>query len=207
VVAALEKRTDAEIVTVVVKESHDYAFYEFRAAIVAGLLTLLAALLWLTPIELSLRAWFWDYHSAYLVLATGGLSFTVMLLVYLVVNIPVLDRLVIPGRVMASRVHERALRACIEEMVLQTEKRQGLLVFVSLLEQRVELLADIGLNNRIAPEIWQRIIGEMGMEMKKKGLVDGILLGIERAGEVLVEYFPGNGGDNRLDDRVTLLES
>ena len=207
-VADVEELTDGEIVTVLVGESHDYAFYEFRTAIAAGLLTLLVTLLWLLPIEAFLRSSLWDYHPAYLVLASGGLAFVIMLLVYLALNIPCLDRRVIPGRVMSSRVQERALRAFAEEMVSHTEKRLGLLVFVSILEQRVELMADIGLNRSIAPEVWHQIVREMSGEMKTKGLIDGILLGITRAGTVLAEHFPrGADRQNRLEDRVTLLES
>lgn len=206
-VAELEKRSDAEIVPVLVSESHDYAFYEFRAAVLLGLLAFLATLIWLEPIEAFLRTSFWDYHPSYLVMSCGGLAFTVMLIVYLLVNVPVLDRLVIPRRIMARRVHERALRAFAESLVSHTDNRLGLLVFVSLLEQRVELLADIGLAQRISQDSWQQIVVRMKRELKKKGLSDGLRLGIEQAGAVLVDNFPrSRERENHLADRVTVLE-
>lgn len=206
-IAEVETASDAEIVPVLVTESHDYAFYEFRVSILVGLLTFLACLIWLHPLESLLRTKFWDYHPAHLVLVSGLLSFGVMLLAYLVVNIPWLDRLVIPGRVMAQRSHERALRAFAESKVSHTDNRLGLLIFISLLERRVEILADRGLKAKIAPEIWQQIVASMGRVMAQQGWVDGLLQGIEQAGRVLVEHFPASGSRiNRLSDEVTLLD-
>ncbi len=206
-IASFEKETDAEIVPVLVSESHDYAYYEFRLTIIMGLLAFLASLIWLKPIENLLRTRFWDYDSAHLVLFCGGSAFILMLLVYLLVNIPALDRLIIPGRVMAERVHERALRAFAESKVSHTENRLGLLFFVSLLEQRVEILADRGVAERIGPEIWQGVVSDMSPVMKAKGLVDGLLHGIGKAGPFLVETFPQSENQhNRLADQLTLME-
>jgi putative membrane protein len=206
-IEAAESASDAEIVPVVVVESHDYAFYEFRVAILLGLLTFLACLVWIHPLENLLQSNLWGYQAYHLVLATGLLAFGVMLVVYLLVNIPWLDRQVIPGRVMAQRVRERALRAFAESKVSHTEKRLGLLIFVSLLERRVEILADTGLSGKIAPEIWQQIVSDMGRIMHQAGWVDGVLHGVEQAGQVLAVHFPASGSrSNRLADEVTLME-
>jgi len=206
-IGAVEKTSDAEIVPVIVCESHDYAFYEFRLAIILGLLTFLATLIWLKPIEGFLHARSWDYDVSHLVLTCGGLSFVVMLVVYMLVNLPVLDRLIIPSEVMARRVHERALRAFTESKVSFAKDRLGLLVFVSLLEQRVELLPGKGLAGHIAPELMQRIVGNMSRVMKEKGLVEGILHGISEIGPLLAERFPcTTARENLLADQVTMME-
>lgn len=206
-VAAIEKQSDAEIVPVLVTESHDYAFYEFRLAIIAGLLTFLATLIWLRPLEAFLQKRFWDYDVAHLVFVSGGLAFGVMLLVYVLVNIPLLDRLVIPRRVMAERVHERALRAFTESKVSFAPGRLGLLLFVSMLEQRVELLAGRGLGERVDPQIWQAVVKSMSTVMKQKGPVEGILHGLGQIAPVLIEKVPSSGTrESQLPDQVTMME-
>ncbi len=73
---------------------------------------------------------------------------------------PVL-RFVLPSGLLQHEVEESALDAfCIEE-VFATKARTGVLVFVSLLEHKVFVLADKGLSAHVSKEKWQ----EMGQKL------------------------------------------
>ncbi len=72
------------------------------------------------------------------------------------------------------RVRQRAVAAFLENEVFKTRERTGVLIFLSLFERRVVVLADSGINSRVAQHEWDGVVA---------GVVAGIRAG--RPGKAL----------------------
>ncbi len=78
-----------------------------------------------------------------------------------------------------------------------------MLVFVSLLEHRVVLLADEGIDAKVDAAFWAETDDAILDGIRRGSLRDGLVAGIHRAGERLSELFPWKEGDrNEIPDRV-----
>ena len=100
---------------------------------------------------------------------------------------------------------EQAFQEFYANGLHKTEAATGVLLFVSLLEHRVVVLADEGIDATADAEFWadtdQRILDGI----RRGSLRDGLIAGIERAGERLAEQFPWKEGDrNEIPDRLIL---
>ena len=86
-----------------------------------------------------------------------------------------------------------------------TKARTGILVMVSLLEHRVEILADTGINAKVPRDTWQKILNDMIGKIKSGDLTEGFCTAVRECGEVLAKDFPGTlENPNEISDRVIL---
>ena len=106
------------------------------------------------------------------------------------------------------RVRQRALAAFLESEVFKTRGRTGVLIFLSLFERRVVVLADAGINARVGQHEWDAIVA---------GIVEGIRTGhpgtalagaIARCGELLERPRVARAADDtdELPDRLQMRE-
>jgi len=189
-----EARTVGEIVPVVVERSDDHPAADW----LAGLAFLLIGTAVLAP-HLP-----WNRPAAILgcQLLLLGAGFAVARLV------PAFKRLF----VRAGRANEVACEQAFQEFygngLHHTEAATGVLLFVSLLERRVVVLADEGIAERVPPEAWHETDAAILAGIARGSLRDGLIAGIRRAGDVLAEQFPDQDGDrNELPDRVIVRRS
>ena len=89
---------------------------------------------------------------------------------------PALRIRLVHADVVDHRVRQRAFAAFVEQEVFRTTARTGILLFLSLLERRVIVLADTGINARVPQRDWDAITA---------GIVAGI--GQGRPGPALAE--------------------
>jgi len=94
-----------------------------------------------------------------------------------------------------AQLREAAAALFVDESVANTRARTGLLVYLSLLERQVEVIADVGITNHVQPEAWSRCL----FELKKIGPADdtarALVDGIRHLGDVLSQDLPA-GEDN-----------
>lgn len=115
-----------------------------------------------------------------------------------------LRRLVVPAPVAERRVGQRAAAAFLDEEVFLTRDRTGVLIFVSLFEHRVVVLADSGIHRRVPEGSWDAVVAEavIGLRAGKAGaaLADAV----RRVGALLAEHGVPLAADDRneLADRV-----
>ncbi|MBU1235213.1 MAG: TPM domain-containing protein [Gammaproteobacteria bacterium] len=82
-----------------------------------------------------------------------------------------------------------------------TREASGVLIYVQLVDRRVEILADHGIADRIAPTEWERICREMEVAFAQGDWRRGALEAIERTTQLLTVHFPGRPGNpNELED-------
>ena len=186
-VAAAERRTAGELVVVVAESSHDYA--GFRAGLAASLTVALA----LEATQLfELATWL-------LLLA----QLPVGALLYALLGHSAWVRWVVPKAVREEAVHQRALSAFVESGVANTRDRSGVLVFLSEAEHRAVILADRGINERVAPDEWRADIEILVRALRNREAAQGLLNVVERIGGILAESFPPRPDDeNELANAV-----
>jgi putative membrane protein len=205
-----EKATSGEIKVAFIRESSDYARYELFFAILAGFIYMGLLLIFSARVESFIMRLFWEYSHSYTVIFFGVSPFVVITMFYLLANLPVVDRIIVPRAVQKRKVVERAVRYFAESGIFDTRDRTGILIFLSFLERRVELIADKGINARVPPEKWKGIVDHITAGIRSgtttRHLVDSVL----ECGKLLSvsDKFPIKADDsNELDDDVSILES
>ena len=124
-----------------------------------------------------------------------------------------LSRLNVVQRFLISRedqMRQVDMRAEIEFYELglsETEARTGVLLFVSLMEQRAVVLADHGIAEKLDNEIWNEIVGAMVDSVKKGDFAGGMCVGIEQSGRLLATHFPAAAENpNELRDHLIVKD-
>jgi putative membrane protein len=197
-VKAAETRTSGEIVPYVVGRSDDYPEATWKAAALGALLGgLLAAL----AHEVG---HFWGYSLAWIALppfagAAGGI---------LAALVPALRRRLVSSAQLADQVERRARTAFLEQEVFKTRERTGILIFLSLLEHRVVVLADSGINAKVEQREWDGIVAALVAGIRAGTPGAALAHAIERCGALLAERQVERRADDRdeLDDRLRIRQ-
>lgn len=88
----------------------------------------------------------------------------------------------------------------------ETNKRSGVMLFISVAERHVEIIADKGINDKVLPDEWSRIVDTVVTDVKAQKVQDAFLNAIRACGTVLVQHFPEVRNDvNELDDKLVEL--
>ena len=177
-----ESKTSGEIATAMIKESYDYAIYELMFAVIIGFLYFVIMMFFVGNIETFLQEKFWDYSVNYLIMFYGCSSFIIITIFYFIGNISSIDRLIVPKKIRNQKVKERATRYFMESGVYNTKDRTGILIFISIMERRVELLADSGISEKIPKEKWQNIVDNIIKGIKQKDIVTHLTESINECG-------------------------
>jgi putative membrane protein len=171
-----ESRTSGEIVPMVVDQSDAYLHVDFIGALVTQFAAFLAAV-WLLPAF----DYLWILAVQLLGLVVGFLAFR---------HLAPLKRLCLSPRIAEEEVYEKALRVFRELDLHHTTERTGILILVSLLEHRVQVLADSGINARVKSGTWDEVVGIVLAGIKGGDLCQGLCDAIDRCGEILAHEFP-----------------
>jgi len=171
-----EKRTSGEIVPMVVDESYDYP----RAEIISsGFFSLAAA------VSLS---WFFFDESLWHFLWLFALSYFPFKL--LIRNIPALRRRLIHPDEISAEVEEQAVISFLAQGLHHTRDETGILIFISLFERRVHVLADRGINDVVPPNTWDGIIQTITEGIRRGETCHALCTAIDNCGRLLEEHFP-----------------
>jgi len=100
----------------------------------------------------------------------------------------------------------RAIEVFSELGVWDTERNNGVLIYLLLAERDVEIVADRGFNAKVPREEWERVCREMEAALGQGRHADAILAGIEAVAHIVARHFPPrHGGRNELPDKPALL--
>lgn len=205
--AKVESVSSGEVLTAVIKESSDYAFAELLFSLFCGFIYFLIALFFYNNINTTLEGLFWTPAAWHTTAFFGSSTILVIGLFYIISNIPGFDRLIVPKAVMAKNVHKRALLYFTESGAVNTKDRTGILFFVSLRERQVEIIADKGINDKVKPEYWQKIVEGLINSIKNKQAATGLEKAIAECTSILEKNFPVQADDvNELKDGIVFLD-
>lgn len=100
-----------------------------------------------------------------------------------------------------SRVEGRGAEAFLDEQVFATRERTGVLIFVALFEHRVLLLADEGIDERVADDAWDEISGELASGIRQGTPAQALIHAVKRCADLLVAHgVHGVDPENELSD-------
>jgi putative membrane protein len=187
-VAEVERGTAGELVTVVARQSAAYG--AFRLGWAAMLALLLAVVVHLAVPSIP---------ANWLLGAEGPVG----LCLWWLLGWPVLLRRITPRAVQRRAVSDRVKELFLELGVTETRDRSGVLVYLSELERRVEILADRGIHEHVGTEAWQAMVSELVGAIQSGRAAEGLATIIRRIGQELAAKFPPRPDDsNELPDQV-----
>ena len=206
-VAEAEKTTNGEIALAVIPQSDSYSFVELFAAVCLAFISFFVMLYFGNGIWKLLETKLWYPSPKTLTAVIGAGVFVVMLLFFLLINIPALDRLIIPNRIKEARVYARALKHFVECGIYKTAERTGILIFVSILERKVFIIADSGIAEKVEQNTWNGICGIITDGLKSKNTAKSFCKAVEECGKILAEHFTKTKGNpNEYPDGLVILE-
>jgi putative membrane protein len=188
-IAEVERRTNAELVTVVTARSDDYLHHSMAWAAIAALL-LSAPLVFVRP-------------NVFVVVSLQLALFCVLVLVF---RIPAVAQRLIPRHLGHWRASNMARRQFLEQGLHHTKDETGVLIFVSEAEHYVEILADRGVSSHVDDSRWQAIVDRFVDNVKRKRVSAGFVRAIGECGEILAEAVPKSGDNpNELPNRLIVI--
>lgn len=183
-----ESKTSGEIVPVIISRSDFYPAVHFRLALIVGILCSLIIYN------------VYDFDDP-IVLIWG--QFPGIFLGYFLGYIPFLKRLFTTKAEMQEEVYQQAIQMFYENSVSITKDRTGIMIFISLLERKVQVLADCGINEKVAADYWNNIVENILSSIKTGKLIEGMAQAIDSCGQSLIENFPIQDDDkNEISDEL-----
>jgi uncharacterized membrane protein len=107
----------------------------------------------------------------------------------------------------AQITHERALALFGKLRVWDTAHNNGVLIYLLLAEHRIEIVADRGLNERVAPDTWPRLVADMSAAFRAGDYEGGLTRAVQQVSALLQQHFAlqgGQGNPNELPDAPVL---
>ena len=102
---------------------------------------------------------------------------------------------------------DRALTLFGKLRVWDTERNNGVLIYLLLAEHRIEIVADRALSRQVDPATWQRIVDAMGASFRAGRFEEGLNAAIDAVDALLRQHFPlttGGVSPNELPDAPLL---
>ena len=189
-VAEIEKHTDAELVIVVRARSGSYAHADY----LAGALLAFCGLLFLlfSPIV---------FHQIWVVIDVALLF---VLGAFVSAKTRAIRRLFTTNKFRERAVRSGAAAMFYEAGIANTKSELGVLVYLSLLERRLELIADRGVLQVVPSLEWNESLFELH-EAGKEDDLQSLMKALRLLGALLAAYLPATGENpNELPDTPRL---
>ena len=179
-IQAAERRTSGEFVAVVARTSDTYRS---------------VALLWAAALALVLPAPLLLFsHLRYL--SVYELQIAVFILLLLAFEfVPALHMALVPKSLRHARASRLARAQFYEQGVQLTREHSGVLLFVSLAERYVEIVADKGIHEKIGEARWQQIVDGFTAKVGAGDVVGGFTGAIAACGAAMAEHYPARADD------------
>jgi putative membrane protein len=188
----VELKTSGEIVPVILSQSDFYPAAHFRLALIIGIFS-------------SLICYYtYDFDDPILLIWSQVLG---LIVGYLLAYLPFLKRIFTTQKEINEEVYQRSLEIFYENKVSITRDRTGIMIYVSLLERKVEVLADCGINEKVDKDYWSELVKSLSTDISNGHMIDGIIKSINTCGEKLIESFPIKDDDTNeiVDELITDL--
>lgn len=89
----------------------------------------------------------------------------------------------------------------------QTLQKNGVLIYLALQDKKLAIIGDLGIHQVVPADFWHTVKEAMLKLFKQGHMADGVVLGIQMAGEKLRQYFPSISDDqNELPDDIVFAD-
>src|SRR5215813_4787717 len=185
-VREIEKQTDAELVIVIRGRSGPYRHADY----LSGALLAFVGLLFFLFSPFTIHEWLVTIEVV-LLFALGA---------FLCSRWPFLRRLLTSKHFRANAARQGAAAMFYEAGIANTRAENGLLIYVSLLEQQIEIFADRGVLKAMPPLEWNTSIHEL-KDLATNCEPDNLIASLKNLGKVLSAHMPATGENpNELVD-------
>ncbi|TLU56240.1 MAG: hypothetical protein FDX02_01680 [Chlorobium sp.] len=186
-----EKRTSGEIVVKVVSSSYHYPLASMLGS------SLLAILLGIVVALIANNESMWFFLAAF--------SMLFIVLHELFKRLHFLRRYFVTASDMKEEVEEGAIHSFYRRNINNTVDHTGILIYISLFERKVRVVADQGINAKVAQEVWQEIVAIIVSGIRAKTQVQAIGKAVDRCADILSTHFPLKADDrNELSNTVII---
>lgn len=121
-------------------------------------------------------------------------------------------RFVVEGNLPLQRLwqgqspRERAVELFSQLRVWDTQDNSGVLIYVQLVDRRVEIVADRGIDARVGQEFWDGVCRRMEEAFRAGRFESGALTALDEITAVLSRHFPaGSRNPNELPDAPIVM--
>ncbi len=187
-----EAKTQGELVCVIAPASNDYRFLP---------------LLWSTLIALCLPGIVWLSHAWWSQAEVYLMQVSAFFLVLLLLQWTPLKMRLIPRSGQRKQAARLAREQFYAQQLHNTRDRTGVLLFVSVAERYVEILADEGINSKVAPGTWDKIVKNFTVQLATHRIAPGFLEAVAACAAILAEHCPAQiENPDELPNRLIELE-
>lgn len=190
-ISAVERETDAELVTVLARRADNYHAVPLLWAAAIALLT--PGVLVLAPPWLNL----WDVLTA---------QWVVFMVLALLLRIPAVMFYLVPKSVLHWRAANLARCQFLEQNLHRTRGETGVLIFVSEAEHYVEIIADRGISRHVDAAQWHEMVERFTQSVRRGDTLSGFLQCVESCGHLLKTHVPVTSQKNELPNHMVLLD-
>lgn len=190
----IEQRTRADVIVALRRHSTSYRLADQRAGAIAAMVALLVLLF--HPIHFAVFAIPFDVAFAY------GLGY------FVASRSSTVRRWLTPGAVRDAAVRAAARETFVDLGVSRTRRRMGVLVYVSMLERRAEVVADVGIDPTALGPGWSTAVGSLDAALRARPTREPnfaeFLRALDALGASLAQALPRRAGDDsELSDEVS----
>ncbi|MFJ4347972.1 TPM domain-containing protein [Pseudomonas sp. NPDC089401] len=190
-IARAERRTDAELVTVLARRADDYAYLPlFWAAVLALAVP-------------GLLHWQLGWPGVRGLLVANVLLFIGLCLL---LRQPRLAAWLIPRALRRWRAASLARQQFREQNLQRTAGATGVLIFVAEAERYVAILVDQGIDRHFGADARALIVARFAEQVRQGRTLQGFVECIEACGERLGEQLPRTHARNELPNRLVILD-
>jgi putative membrane protein len=194
-----EKSTAGEIVCMVHTTSYHYPMSDVIGGAALAMPTALA----LTP---PVGGWLWiGTQNMWVFLSILVPAFA--LGYWIVKHIPWLKRIFISNREMAEEVEEAAVTSFFKHGLYRTKDGTGILIFISVFERKVWVLADGGIDAKVSGDHWRSVVASITEGIRNNQAAAAICLAVDTIGQTLAEHFPVAPDDINELENVIVTDS
>ncbi len=187
----VELTTDGELVTVITQRSDEYVYIP---------------LLWATLIALAVPGLLLILQHEWALTHSYTIQFVTFVLLAGVFRWVPLTMKLIPRHIKRQRAHRVAMEQFFLQNLHRTKSASGVLLFVSVAEHYVEIIADKGINDIVPDGCWHNIVSDFTARVQKGDVGKGFLQAIEACGVILTEHYPKSDGNmNELPNHLVEL--
>ena len=187
-VVAAESKTAGEIVPMIVTSAARYTEIELLGVVIGLFAGMLVEWFWSDP-------WGSPYFQLWPIIgAFAG---------FLISRLPAVKRMLASKERIGDAVHTLALASFTDQGLHHTRDHTGILILIAILEHRVEVLADRGINEKVSRGTWDEIVQSISAGIKSGRACDAYCKAIERCGDILATHFPRQADDkDELSNRL-----
>lgn len=197
-----ESKISGEIVPVIVERSGVYTIAHWKSGVIFGVLAFIAMIILdRYVIDDASHTLYYDPLFIFMVVIAGGAIGSV------VPNlVSGFKRWLVSRQYMDECCRQNAENAFLEEEIFNTRHRTGIMIFISLFEHEVVVMADRGISKVVEQNEWDKIVAELVSKIRLGNFVEGMEAGIRRCGEILLEkgFHKTSDDINELRDDLRL---